>query len=396
MPRFEEIVIGTKAEITHLITDKDIDRFVALTGDDNKIHIDKEYAQNTSFKKPVVHGMLSAAFISTIIGTKIPGDGAIWYAQNLEFLFPVRVGDTITVVAEVIGKIPRINAIELQTDIYNQDRKKVITGKAKIKIIEQELAYKPNEENVSYKKVALVIGATGGIGSEACMKLAAMGYDIAIHYSTNEQKATSLHQKITEQNVNAYVIKADIGICSEVDNLVESVIRRYGHITLIVNCAALRIPNIKFDRLNWSDMANQLDFNVKSNYYLAKAIVPAMQKIKFGKIIFITTQVTDNTPPVEWMPYVTAKHALNGFAKSLAIELAPYNIQVNMVSPGMTDTDLIADIPEKARMLAVAKVPLKRLATAKDIAGAIGFLASEDAAYVTGQTIRINGGQSMI
>ena len=124
MSRFDEIAIGTKAEITHLITEKDIDRFVALTGDDNRLHIDKEFAQNTSFKKPVVHGMLSAAFISTIIGTKLPGDGALWFAQTLDFLLPVRVGDTIKIVAEVIGKIKRLNAIELQTDILIRIGKK--------------------------------------------------------------------------------------------------------------------------------------------------------------------------------------------------------------------------------------------------------------------------------
>jgi 3-oxoacyl-[acyl-carrier protein] reductase len=121
MTRFDEIHIGDTAEIIHTITEKDIERFVELTGDDNKIHIDKAYAGKTSFKKPVAHGMLSAAFISTIIGTKIPGDGALWYTQSLEFLLPVRVNDIITVCAEVTGKIDRTKTIELRTDIYNQD-----------------------------------------------------------------------------------------------------------------------------------------------------------------------------------------------------------------------------------------------------------------------------------
>lgn len=397
MSRFEEIAIGTKAEITHLITDKDIDRFVALTGDDNKIHIDKEYAQNTSFKKPVAHGMLSAAFISTIIGTKIPGDGALWFSQTLEFLLPVRVGDTITVVAEVISKIERLNAIELQTDIYNQERQKVISGKAKVKIVEQEVTDKPDGNDIiAYKKVALVIGATGGIGSETCMKLADLGYDIAIHYSSNEEKANSLYSQIIEKGRNVFVVKADITIENEVISLVESVTRRLGDITLLVNCSTLKIPNIKFDSLSWNDMSRHFDINVKGNYYLAKAIVPGMKRRKSGKIILITTQATENTPPLDWMAYVTAKYALNGFAKSLAMELAAFNIQVNLVSPGMTETNLIADIPEKARMLAAAKIPLKRLAKTKDIAGAIAFLASDDATYITGETIRVNGGQIML
>jgi len=96
------------------------------------------------------------------------------------------------------------------------------------------------------------------------------------------------------------------------------------------------------------------------------------------------------------LAYVTAKSALNGFAKSLAIELAKYNITVNMVSPGMTDTDLVSNIPEKYKMLTAAKTPLKKIASSKDVAGAIAFLASESANYITGETIRVNGGQIML
>ena len=86
MKNYEEINIGDAAEIKHTITQSDIEKFVELTGDDNKLHVDEDYASTTSFKKPVAHGMLGASFISTIIGTKLPGDGALWYAQNLEFL----------------------------------------------------------------------------------------------------------------------------------------------------------------------------------------------------------------------------------------------------------------------------------------------------------------------
>ena len=104
MKKFESIHVGDKAEITHKITHDDINKFVDLTGDDNKLHIDLDYAKNTSFKKPVAHGMLSATFISTIIGTKLPGDGAFWFSQSFEFLLPVRVGDQITIKAEVTKK----------------------------------------------------------------------------------------------------------------------------------------------------------------------------------------------------------------------------------------------------------------------------------------------------
>src|SRR5665647_2765149 len=102
--KYEEISIGMKESLTHQVTQSDIEKFVDLTGDDNKLHVDKAFAATTSFKKPVVHGMIGASFISTIIGTKLPGDGALWFSQTLEFLLPVRVGDQLQVVAEVVKK----------------------------------------------------------------------------------------------------------------------------------------------------------------------------------------------------------------------------------------------------------------------------------------------------
>jgi len=127
---YHQINVGDRAELSHEITASDIEKFVSLSGDDNRLHVDQQYAANTAFKKPVAHGMISASFISTIIGTRIPGDGALWYEQNLEFLLPVRVGDIITVKAEVIKKIDRLKAIELKTEVYNQHRQKRIPSRS--------------------------------------------------------------------------------------------------------------------------------------------------------------------------------------------------------------------------------------------------------------------------
>src|SRR5690606_19099460 len=103
-----------------------------------RLHVDATFAKQTVFKKQVAHGMLGASFISTAIGTKSPGDGALWFSQSLEFLLPVRIGDTITVIAEVTKKNDREESIELSTIIFNQNKQKVTTGNAKVKIIPQE------------------------------------------------------------------------------------------------------------------------------------------------------------------------------------------------------------------------------------------------------------------
>lgn len=130
-------------------------------------------------------------------------------------------------------------------------------------------------------------------------------------------------------------------------------------------------------------------------FNLAKAVVPIFEAQNHGKIITFTTQAIE-TPSAGWLHYITAKAGLQGFSRALAVELAPKGITVNIVSPGMTDTDLIADIPEKSRLMVAAKAPLRRLAKPEDIAGTVSFLASSKADYITGETIRVNGGQVML
>jgi 3-oxoacyl-[acyl-carrier protein] reductase len=395
MKKFSEINIGDSAEITHLITEDDQKKFVELTGDDNKIHTDKEFAMQTPFKKPVVHGMLGASFISTIIGTKLPGDGALWFSQNLEFLLPVRVGDEITIKVEVTKKIERDNVIELRTEIKNQHKQKVTSGVVKVKIIELNKEAEKETTNRKEKKVALVIGGTGGIGKATCLKLASDGFDVAIHYHNNQKNAEEIKASIEKNGKYARIYKADISSEVDVKDMIEHIIRNFGKITAMVNCSTIKIANIRFSSMEWKDIEEHIMINIKGSFNLVKYILPVMEMENYGKIIFITTQSIE-IPSSEWLAYITAKAALHGFAKSLAFEYAPKGIRINMVSPGMTETELIADIPEKMRLLSAAKAPLRRLASPEDVAGAISFLASDRSDYLAGETIRVNGGQVMI
>ncbi len=397
MSRFEQIQIGDKAAISHKVIQDDIYRFVELTGDDNKLHTDKDYAAKTTFKKPVVHGMLGASFISTIIGTKLPGDGALWFSQNLEFLMPVRVGDLLTITAEVIKKYDKLQTIEIQTDIYNQDKQKVTTGIAKVKIIEEIVS--TQEQVVSScnrSKTALVVGATGGIGKATSLMLAKEGFDILIHYYSDHAGALNLKQQLQQLNVKAEICKADVTKEEDIKALIELFQRKFDTLTAFVNCATIKLPSIKINNLDWEDIQKQIDINIKSNFLLLKYFLPIMEQSKYGKIVFLETQAIEGTPPLEWLPYVTAKSALYGFGKSLAVELATKGIRVNFVSPSMTDTELIANIPEKVRLVTSAKTPLRRLANPEDVANAIVFFASDKSDFMTGETLRVNGGQVMI
>ena len=387
--------MGQRTSLCHKVTQSDIEKFVDLSGDDNKLHVNKEFAAKTSFKKPVVHGMIGASFISTIIGTKIPGDGALWFSQTLEFLLPVRVGDEITVTAEVTKKNDRDRIIELNVEIQNQNRQVVTRGLSKVKVLEELVEAVEALKRETEKKVALVVGSTGGIGSAVARQLAKDGYDVVLHYYSNKDKAYALKKEIEEKSSsNAFPIQADINNERDIENLIEQVMRKTYRIDCYVNCASTPIPPINVTELTYHDFEKQLDLNIRINLLFINKLLPQMIERKYGKVITIGSLFSDKPNP-NLVHYATAKAALEGFTRALAFELAPKGIRVNMVSPSMIATDLTADIPEKMKLLSAMQTPLRRLATPEDVAGAVAFLASENSDYLSGEVIRVNGGQIM-
>jgi len=391
MKTYEEINIGDKESLRHVITSTDIDKFVDLTGDDNKLHVDSEFARTTTFKKPVVHGMLGASFISTLIGTKLPGDGALWFSQTLEFLLPVRVGDQLTINAEVVKKNDKDRIIELNIEIRNQDKQIVTKGVSKVKVVEAQPQQLALVKEI-FQKNALIIGGTGGIGRAVCRQLAADGFHVFIHYFSNKSLADSLKNEIHTKEGKATCIKADVTKIEEIRDLRSSFERHATELDVLVNCSSIKIPRISFRELEWRDISEQIDFHVKSIFEVSKTFLDLLSKGRPGKIINIGTLATDK-PNADWGHYITAKSALVGLTKAMAFELGPKGIRVNLVSPGLTDTDLTADIPEKVKLITASQTPLRKLATVEDVAGAISFMASDKSNFLTGENIRINGGQ---
>lgn len=393
MDNFEKLSLGQIASLSHTITKDDIEKFVNLTGDDNKLHIDYEYASLTEFKRPVAHGMLGASFISTVIGTKLPGDGALWFSQTLEFIKPVRIGDTIVITATIIGKNVKSQSIELKTDIHNQYNQLVTTGIAKVKVLSP--IYKKKIIKQMEEKVVLVLGASGGIGSSTAINLARNGFDLILHYHSNYDKVIKLKDEITSIGRECHIIQANLLDESSIRSMTQNILNLYSFITGFVNCTTTSIPNIKYHDIEWRYFQEHFEMNVKSSFLILKALMPLMEFNKYGKIVFITSLAVE-TPNTEWVHYITAKSALNGFSKALALELAPKGIRINMVSPSLTDTELVADIPQKSKLLVEARTPLRRLCSVEDIANSITFLMMPSSDFLTGETIRVNGGINML
>ena len=405
---FDAIQVGETQTLTKHITEADVCKFVEMTGDDNPLHVDRAYAETTSFKDIVVHGMLGASFISTVIGTKLPGTGALWVSQNMEFLLPVRLGDVLTITATVLKKHKRERLLELDTKIINQNHQLILTGVGKVKaLVAAEPEAKPAAN--ARPRVAIVTGGAGGIGKAICQRLATDGFDVVVNYRGQAHRAAQIVAEINEatsaamrrsagqgkRHGRALAVQADISSEAGAQALYQAAVKAFGAVSVLVNNASPRINPKPFGSTSWSDVQQQMDVQVKGAFLMTSAVVPEMSARKWGRVVNITSQVLDGPPSVTWTGYAMAKGALQVFSNYMAAELGPQGVTVNCVSPGMCETTLIGDIPEKAQLIIARQTPLRRLAKPSDVAAAVAYLVSDDADFVTGDTIAVNGGLAM-
>ena len=395
---FQALKVGETRSLTKRIEEADVRKFIELTGDDNPLHANQEFAETTAFRGIVVHGMLSASLISTVIGTKLPGPGALWVAQNLEFLLPVRLGDELTVSCTILRKHEGERLLELDARIINQHQQVVVRGEGKVKVLAQSVV-ETKTTAPDYPKVAIVTGAGGGIGSAISLRLARAGYRVVINYLHRRDRAEALVQKIKKLDcaqTEAVAVQADVSRESDAEKLYKATVQYYGGVGVLINNASGSINPKAFANTEWADLQGHLDVQLKGAFLMAKACVPEMCSRRRGRIINISSQVTEGSPSINWTGYAVAKAALVNLSRYLAAELGPTGVTVNCVSPGMTETGLIGEIPEKAQMIIARQTPLRRLAASDDIAGAVSYLVSDEASYVTGQVLRVNGGMVMV
>ncbi|WP_309606931.1 SDR family oxidoreductase [Phenylobacterium sp.] len=393
---FDAIKVGDARTLTRTIGEADVRRFVEMTGDDNPLHVDRAYAEATSFKDIVVHGMLGASFISTVIGTQLPGPGALWVAQSLEFLLPVRLGDTLQVSCTVTARHARDRLLELDTTIINQAGQTVLSGTGKVKVLEPRAA-QPGAADPGRRRVALVTGGGGGIGRAICQRLAADGMEVVVAWHGRADRADAVVAAIQALDgpARAVAIQADLATADGAASLARAAAQAFGPVDVLVNNASPAIGAKAFADLRWDHVQAHLDVQVKAAVLLAQACLPAMIERRYGRIVNITSQVTEGAPTPTWTAYAMAKSALATFSRYLAAEVGPSGVTVNCVAPGMTETALIGDIPEKAQLIAARQTPMRRLAAPTDIASAVAHLASAEAGFITGHTLSVNGGMVM-
>lgn len=393
--KFSEFKIGDFAQLEHVITAEDIAKFVELTGDDNLLHVDKSFAKKTAFKDIVAHGMLGASFLSTLIGKKLPGNGALWISQNFEFLLPMRINDTLTIHAHVIDKHDSQQVLVLAAEITNQHKQIVVKGTGKIKCIELE---KDEEEVTEIKdeKVVIIIGASRGIGAATAEHLAKKGYRVVINFSQDRAGAEEVLANIRVNGGEGLLCQADVRDPVAVNGMITKTLAHFGTISGLIYGATSKIIASDFHKLDWTDIQTHFDTQLRGAFHCAQSVLKEFINKKRGSIVFIGSLTADATPLLKTTGYTTAKAALHSLAKCLALEYGPLGIRFNVVAPGMTETGLISDIPDKTRLLTKMQIPLRKLAKPQDIVGAIEFLLSSEASHITGETLRIYGGQLMV
>ena len=246
------------------------------------------------------------------------------------------------------------------------------------------------------KNSAIITGSSKGIGAEIAKKLSRDGYSVVINYLNEKEKAEAVLEEIKKSGGNGFVYQADVTKAEQVEKMVSKTVEVYGDIDVLINNASHNIINKNFKSLEWSDFEIHLNTLLKGAFNTCKFLIPLMEKKGKGKIINITSIYADGVPPTKMYDYVAAKSALSSLTKSLAVEYGAKGITVNNVSPGMTETTMIGNLPEKTILVTEAQTPLRRLGNVEDVANVVSFLVSEAGDYITGETIRVSGGQKMI
>lgn len=242
-------------------------------------------------------------------------------------------------------------------------------------------------------KIALVTGSSRGIGRAIALALGKKGVNVAVNYAGNEQKAEEVVQELQALGVKVIKIRANVADEQDVKAMIKEVTKEFGRLDILVNNAGITRDNLLM-RMKVEEFDEVIETNLKGAFLCTKAVTRTMMKQRYGKIINIASIVGVSGNPGQ-ANYVAAKAGLIGLTKSTAKELATRNILVNAIAPGFITTDMTDVLTEDQKDAILSQIPLEKLGEPEDIANVVCFLASDEAKYITGQTIHVDGGMVM-
>ncbi|MFQ6012124.1 MAG: SDR family NAD(P)-dependent oxidoreductase [Thermoplasmata archaeon] len=243
-------------------------------------------------------------------------------------------------------------------------------------------------------RVSLVTGASRGIGRATALRLAEQGHDVVVNYAEREDAAREVAARVEEVGRRAIALRADVASREEVRYMVRRCEEVLGPVAILVNNAGI-YQRVTVNQLEPARWERTLGVNLTGAFHCIQAVLPGMQKAGWGRIINISSQIavrgTDHGAD-----YATAKAGLLGLTKAIALEVAREGITVNAVAPGTIETDIIADYTDEDREARNRRIPVGRIGLPEEVASMVGYLASEEARYVTGATFHVNGGYLIV
>jgi 3-oxoacyl-[acyl-carrier protein] reductase len=403
--RFEDFAVGESAAIDRVVRADDVARFAELTGDDNPLHLDDDFASVLGLGGRVVHGMLTAGYVSTVIGTLLPGPGALWLSESFRFRSPVRVNDEIHVEVRIRHLSPSTGVVVLDVTVTNENGSVVLDGEANVQVLgataqrrddspTARSSHTPSGQPVT-TGCAVVTGSGRGIGAAIAARLAAVGLPVVVNYRSDGAQADRTTRAITDTGGRARVCQADVTDSDSVTALFDFAVQEYGPVSVLVNNAGGTLGRRALTETSWEEMERHLNHHLRASFLCVQAVLPAMIDRRMGRIINVTSQAAYGVPPAAMTGYTVAKAALAALTRSIAVEASPFGVTANAVAPGMVETDLVADVSPRTKLTLAAQSPTRHLVTPSQVADAVAFLAGPGAAEVTGQTIHLSGGMVM-
>ena len=244
-------------------------------------------------------------------------------------------------------------------------------------------------------KIAIVTGSSRGIGAATAKLLASHGAKVVVNYVKARDKGEAVACKITEAGGHAIVVGADVSELEEAQRLVDETNKAFGPADILVNNAGITFPVVPFMEYPWEAFEQKLLREIKASFFTCRAVAKDMIERKKGCIVNVSSGLSRHPGP-GFIAHSTAKSALDAFSRGLAAELGPHGIRVNVVAPGLTNTDATAFQPEAMKQAIANQTPLKRLGEPEDIAGAILFYCSEWSNFVSGTYMPVSGGMQML
>lgn len=397
--RFDEIQVGEQASFEILVDDVLVDRFATLTGDVNPLHMDQGYAERSMFSGRIAHGMLLASHFSTLVGMYLPGAYALYLSQEVRFLKPVHIGETVCILGKVLAASAASRVLTLQTQVRNAGDELIVDGEARVMIVEpprEELIPQVPAEFSLRGRVALVTGASRGIGASTAALLAQHGAAVVLNYRKDKDQADAVRNQIVAAGGRAVAIQADVADEQAVRGMFSEAKTQLGPVDILINNAAPPLHRASFDAVPWDVFQQDFSMIVGGACRCVRAALPDMVQAKRGVIVNVLTSNVMGAPQPQLASYVSAKYGLLGLTKSLAVELGPKGIRVNAVAPGLTETVMTAYVPPRAKELAAHQTPLRRIGAPLDTAKAVLFLVSGASDFLSGVCLPVTGGASMI